>query len=453
MIDRSRWALTTATLWNLLAQALPSLAAVASIPILLANLGPAAFGFLALAYVLVGYFSILDFGISRSLTRSVAQRIGRGEITESREVATLGLLLLLALSLPMALAAYLATPIWLGQFGQQDQALLVGSASIALAIAASIPAIMIFQAQRGIVEAAGEFRTSSIVKTASGTLIYALPALASFHTNRLEVLLWAIVAARVTGILAYAVLASDTLRWRLPQSMKPGLRELMTFGAWITLSSLLSPVMIYADRFFIGHGSSLEQAGIYAVAFDVLTKLLVIPAAVAGAVYPMAAQQDHDAQQTAAIFLRGLLLVSIPLALILSALMPFSQPLLAWWIDANLAAALQTTVPILAIGVMLNALAHIPYAIVQAGGDARTPALLHAVELPFYVVALLYCLSHWGIAGAAAAWAARAGLDLALLTWLAGRRKGLRPAADNLRAFAAPVGAMLVTITACLVSL
>lgn len=450
---RSRWALTAATFWNLLGQALPSLAAVASIPILLSNLGAAGFGFLALAYVLVGYFSILDFGISRSLTRSVAQRLGRGEIVESQEMATVGLLLLVFLALPMALGAFLATPLWLNQFGLKDQALLAGAGSIALAIAAAIPAIMVFQAQRGIVEAAGHFRTSSIVKTASGTLIYALPALASYHTNRLEILLWAIVAARAVGILGYAVLASDTLRWRWPTATGPRMRELMSFGAWVTLSSILSPLMIYADRFFIGHGSSLEQAGIYAVAFDVLTKLLIIPAAVGGAVYPMAAQQEHDAAVTRSIFLRGLALTALPLALILCLLLPFAQDLLSWWIDPALAAALRTTVPILAIGVMLNALAHMPYAILQAGGDARTPALLHLVELPLYVLMLLFCLQHWGIAGAAAAWTARAGLDLALLTLLAGRRNGFALPLGKAQDLAAPAGAMLVTITACLVSL
>jgi O-antigen/teichoic acid export membrane protein len=64
------------TLYNLAGQIVPLIAALFAMPGLLAALGAERVGVLALAWAVVGYFSIFDFGIGRALTKLVAERLG-----------------------------------------------------------------------------------------------------------------------------------------------------------------------------------------------------------------------------------------------------------------------------------------------------------------------------------------------------------------------------------------
>ena len=64
------------TVWNLVGQVAPMVAAVVSIPILIRHVGVDGFGVLSLAWILVGYFSLFDLGLGRALTRFVADKLG-----------------------------------------------------------------------------------------------------------------------------------------------------------------------------------------------------------------------------------------------------------------------------------------------------------------------------------------------------------------------------------------
>jgi Na+-driven multidrug efflux pump len=71
----------------------------------------------------------------------------------------------------------------------------------------------------------------------------------------------------------------------------------------------------------------------------------------------------------------------------------------------------------LAIAVYVNAVAQVPYAVLQGGIDAKSPALLHLVELPLYVALLFWLASTRGIQGVAIAWFARMAID-GLALWI-----------------------------------
>ena len=67
------------TIWNLIGQAAPALAAVFTVPILIHGLGTERFGVLTLIWLIVGYFSIFDLGLGRALTQLLADRLGRDD--------------------------------------------------------------------------------------------------------------------------------------------------------------------------------------------------------------------------------------------------------------------------------------------------------------------------------------------------------------------------------------
>lgn len=69
---------TRSILWNLLGLGLPLLIAAVTVPKLLTLIGSERFGFLALAWGLIGYAGALDLGIGRATTQRVAALIGAG---------------------------------------------------------------------------------------------------------------------------------------------------------------------------------------------------------------------------------------------------------------------------------------------------------------------------------------------------------------------------------------
>ena len=67
------------TLWSLLGQGAPLLAALVTIPVLVRNLGTERFGILTLIWMVIGYFSVFDLGLGRALTKLVAAKLGAGK--------------------------------------------------------------------------------------------------------------------------------------------------------------------------------------------------------------------------------------------------------------------------------------------------------------------------------------------------------------------------------------
>ena len=63
---------------NLLGQVAPLPVAILTFPLIIEGMGTDRFGILSLAWVVIGYFSLLDFGLGRALTTLVAEKIGTG---------------------------------------------------------------------------------------------------------------------------------------------------------------------------------------------------------------------------------------------------------------------------------------------------------------------------------------------------------------------------------------
>ena len=76
--------------WNFLGHGLPLLVGLATIPLLIDGLGVERFGILVLAWMIIGYFSLL--GLPRALTKLVAENLGHraGRLHSSISMDSLG---------------------------------------------------------------------------------------------------------------------------------------------------------------------------------------------------------------------------------------------------------------------------------------------------------------------------------------------------------------------------
>src|SRR6266850_8162632 len=70
------------TLWNLFGSCFPILIAIICLPVLKSSLGTDRLGVISLAWVVIGYFGFFDLGLSRALTKLVAEKLGQARHDE-----------------------------------------------------------------------------------------------------------------------------------------------------------------------------------------------------------------------------------------------------------------------------------------------------------------------------------------------------------------------------------
>ena len=425
-------------LWNLAGAGLPLLAGAAFIPYLVREAGVEVFGILTLVWALIGYFSLFDFGLGRALTQQVAQKLGAGHVHDVPALVKGGLGLTLATGLAGGvLLAVFAQPLaerWLGV-----SPALRRDVSIALLIAAvSVPVTTVTVGLRGVLEAYEDFRDVNLLRMLLGLANFGLPALSVLWFGpSLVPMVASLMMARLVFCLAHWTL----VRRRLPGGLgaavlhRVDLRRLLTFGAWMTVSNIVSPLMVTGDRFVISAVLGAAVVAYYAVPSEVMARVLILPAALTGALFPRLAALMTAADPGAA---RRLYLQCI--AVVATALLPACLALglgahwgLSHWLGAGFAERSAPVVSILALGLLLNGIAFVPFAAVQAAGLARITAQLHVIEALLYFAMLWVGLHEFGLVGAAMAWTVRVGIDLILLLVVAQRRVFRRPPSPPVR--------------------
>src|ERR671923_1253227 len=71
--------LTRNTLFNFTGQAVCLLVGVATIPFIIRGLGVEGFGLLTIAWIAPEYFTFIDLGLGRAITKYVAEALGKGD--------------------------------------------------------------------------------------------------------------------------------------------------------------------------------------------------------------------------------------------------------------------------------------------------------------------------------------------------------------------------------------
>ncbi|MDP2399331.1 MAG: oligosaccharide flippase family protein [Burkholderiales bacterium] len=402
--------------WNLLGAALPLPVALLCIPLLVAALGVDRFGVLGLAWVVMGYFGMFDFGLGQSTTRLVAQRKASQDL---RTLMLNSLLLHAALGL-LGGAAFAALVPWLATRAFEVPPELVGETTHALYwLAASVPAIVISAALRGMLEGLHRFDIVNLVRIPAGIVNFAGPVIALQFADGLPAAVAVIAVARFVVVLAYAAACLRLLPAKTGTTRIEGalLRRLASYGGWLTVSNFVNPLIIVTDRFVVAAAVSVAAVAYYVTPYEVITKTWIISASVLGALFPVlsAAAADKPAA------LRGICRQAETVLLCLAApvvavLLAGSDLLLELWLGTSFREQSTVVAQLLAIGILVNVVAQVPLTALNASGRADLSAKIAAVELPLYVVAIWYGAHAWGINGVAAVWALRAAIDAVLLS-------------------------------------
>lgn len=421
-------------IWNLLGHGAPLLVALLAIPLLVRGLGTDRFGVLVLAWMVVGYFTLFDLGVGRATTKYTSEYLARKAFPELQRLIWTSLVSLFAIGLlGMAviygLAPYLVTRVLVIPSTIQREAIDAFGL-----LALSLPIVVGTSAARGILEAQHRFGIVNAIAIPAGAANYLLPLVGVYVTNDLSLVVLFLVAGRTITWLLFLFFSLNSLPGlRVPKLPRVSCAlQLFRFGGWVTVSSIIGPLMTYADRFMVGAVLTMSAVAYYATPYDLVTKLGVIAPGVMGVLFPVLItsitlrQGDfwvlHD---------RAARFILLALAPVVVCALMFAQIFLDLWLGEAFALNSRGVFQILAVGVLFNSLAVVPFTAIHAAGRADLSAKAHLVELPLYLLALWFLMRHFGIEGVAFAWLLRVVLDYLLMFAIARRLFGAEPAAGH----------------------
>jgi len=411
------------TMLNLVGQIVPLLAAVIAIPLLIDGIGTERFGLLSISWMLLGYFSLFDLGLGRVMTKTVGEKLGSSHHADIPSITWTGLLFMLILGfIAMTLVLFLA-PILVHRVLNIPADLLNEAGTGFLILALCIPIVTVSTGLRGLLEAYQKFGLVNIIRTLNGILLFTAPLLLLPRTDRLPWYIGALVTVRVLIFIAYAVFCFISIpalhNSRINLSL---IRPMFKLGGWMSVSNIIGPFMVYFDRFLIGAWISVTAVTFYVTPYEVVTKMLLITAAVVRVLFPAFSASCHSQPDRAAMLysrgLKALMFMSFPICLIFITL---AEPGLRVWLGEEFAAQGTAVARWLALGCFLNAPAQVAFTFIQASGRPDITAKLHLLEMPIYVAGLWLLMQHFGLAGAAIAWTGRIALETLLLLLFAER--------------------------------
>ncbi|KIC82201.1 oligosaccharide flippase family protein [Pseudomonas sp. C5pp] len=149
---------------------------------------------------------------------------------------------------------------------------------------------------------------------------------------------WALVIAGLVSAGAWTLLGHTALEGhdnRL-QWDRSALTELIVFGRWILLSSMVGVLAMYGDRMWFGASMTAAQLGVYSIAVLILgavqTALMKVFGAVALPAFSEAARAD-DKERLKALYYRFRLLVDLLVLFICGGFLTASPLLIGWLYD------------------------------------------------------------------------------------------------------------------------
>jgi O-antigen/teichoic acid export membrane protein len=416
--------LARSTLWNFGASVASIVIALLSVPILIRHLGAERFGVISLVWVVEGQFSLFDLGLSRALTKLVAEKLGISREVDIPAIFWSALLIMGAAGVVAGVILRTVSPWLVHSILKVPENIQPETLVSFYLVALSLPIVISSAGLRGYLEAHQRFDLVSSVRVPISILSYSVPLLVLPFSKTLVPVIVVLVSARFVAWAIHLSLCfrvSPSLGKEITVKGAP-LRYMFSFGGWMTVTNVVSPIMVNLDRFLIGALLSMAAVAYYVTPYEAVTKLWIIPSALSGVLFPaFATALGQDRKRAALLFDKAVTYIFISLFPIIVSVLALGHFGLQLWLGTVFAQKCTVVLSLLAVGVFCNSLAQVPFWQIQAASRPDWAAKVHLIELPFYLLAFWGLTRKYGINGAAAAWMLRTAIDTGIMFWLSSR--------------------------------
>jgi O-antigen/teichoic acid export membrane protein len=403
---------------NLFGLILPTFVSLVTVPSYIHVLGVERYGVIALVWTLIGYFSVLDLGMSMAAQNHISKAHASGDTEECERVFWSALWLNLTTGAIGGGLIYAGGAAYTAYFTHVS-AQMRHEVFLALPwLAVAIPVANVSWVFGGAINGAERFGIYNTNQTIGTFLFQLLPLGAAWWiAPNLQTVLAAAVFARVVAGLLLARGAFQVLGIRHVRGPRfDTSKALFNFGGWMLIASVSGMVADSLDRIMLGAGLGVRFVTYYTVPQNLVTRLNMVPNALVRTLFPrLSALRREHADEIAAQSLQFLNGIFTPVAI--GAIVVLG-PFLRLWVGPELAGHGAPVGRVLIVAVWLVGQASVTRILIQAQNNPAAAARVGLVELPLYAGLLWLGITHFGLAGAAAAVLARALFDYVVLLYL-----------------------------------
>lgn len=396
---------------NYLGQGWIALMGLAFVPLYIKYLGIEAYGLIGIFAILQAWLTLLDMGMSPTLSREMARHTAGAHTSQSiRDLLRSLEIISFATALLIAITVWLSAE-WFSVNWLHVEKLPVKEVAQAIAISGFVVALRFVEslyrgAILGMQKQVWLSAVGALLATLRGggavcVLAWVRPSIEAFF-------IWQGVASVVT-IITFVL----AVYRHLPPSTKkakfswPQLKNIWRFAGGMMATTLLVLLLMQVDKIILSRMLSLEMFGYYTLAGTVAAALSLLTIPITQAYYPrfteMVAKGDNVG--LIKIYHQGAQLVAVLIVPAALALVLFSEIILLLWTgDVVLADKTAPLLTLLAVGMMLNSLMSIPYMLTLAYGWPGFAVRQNLIAVAIFVPSILLVAPRYGAIGAAWIW-------------------------------------------------
>ncbi|MFZ1082641.1 MAG: polysaccharide biosynthesis C-terminal domain-containing protein [Candidatus Kryptoniota bacterium] len=249
------------------------------------------------------------------------------------------------------------------------------------------------------------------------------------HFNVVDLIAYVMLSRLVTtivlGIMIYRIMGWVPISKGLNLLL---LKDILSFGGWAMVSQVVSPILQYAERFMLSGLIATSIVTFYVVPYEATSKMLVLSVGLVSALFPAMSEiharggLNQDFRRLYVQSERILVFAFLPIG---AFLFMFTPEILKLWMGNIFAENAGLVFKILSLAFLVNAVAQLPFTVLQAVGRSDLTGKIHLIELPIHLLITFVMIQNFGLVGAAAATLVRIIMDAVLLYSFASRKLGL----------------------------
>lgn len=399
---------------NFSGKAWTSLMSLAFIPLYIKFMGIEAYGLIGIFVSLLALLSVLDMGLSSTLSRELARlSISEQSAQESRDLVRTLEVVYWSVGIIVGLGIIALAPIiahyWINAQGIPAKAVEHALMIMGLVVAFQWPAslydggLMGLQRQVLLNSVRGIMAT---IQHAGAVLVlwFISPTIVMFFSWQIFIsIVQTLLLARSVWIALPATSEKSTFQANL-------LKKNRRFAAGMTSISIMALILTQTDKILLSKLLTLTAFGYYMLAFNLANAVSQLVSPVFLALFPKLSQliaAKGNENLISEYYHKGCQLVSIivlPVAGIL-ALFPF-QVLHLWVRDPAIAQNTYLLLSLLVVGSTFNSMMILPLSLQLAHGWTRLSFIKNVFAVFIYIPLLLWLVSRYGATGAAIVWIA-----------------------------------------------
>lgn len=391
------------SLLNLSSKIVPMLIGIISLPFIIQNVGEEKFGIVSICWLIIGYFSVLDMGLSRSTVNQLANDIKETGGESQLEISRIIIVTLFAIGVFFSLMlALFSNTLTISVFNISEK--LQNDTIIAFYfISVGLPFTLVSNGLRGILETYQRFKEIASIDVFSGISMYLGLAVLTFFSQSLVIMIVYLLSIRFCVFLMFCISQDFKLKelFNLNRSDFSYLGKALSYGKWIGISNVIGPFMGQMDRYLIGALITMSAVTYYSAPLEMVLRVNIIPISFAMVLFPAFSILERRTDKAKSIFSQSLMInmvVSLPIVIILTL---YAREVLTIWLGEEFAEKSTIVFQILIVSSFFSSNSQIPFSFIQGIGLPDKTAKLHMLQAIIYLPLLAVLIISYGIVGAA----------------------------------------------------